>query len=522
MALVPALTGAAVAALTAELLSHPKSTPPSDDDAERIFITQREIKTAIDPQFGDLLPLPPSEPGSPDSPPLENGELPTLPTSQPGSISETGDGINTDLIGSEKMTPKASNSAVSEATAEDEPTNEKVLSQPFASTTSKKGKKKRARRDIVEEEYSSLVEKLPQETTLEPEVIIEEVTATVEDAQTEESTAKGELPAEALVVDTPAQDDLAEWGGTSGKKGKKAKRSSKDSVLSATLPLELRGAMLPILKPEEEVAFSRQQSRARYYAPSALSEGNEPLRHAYPKHEMTIGTGGLAKQTIIKDGAPERWEKDPVHTVRIDIVDPEQFKADTGIKHISFQQKKRSANSGLPAPRPGPIVRDPAGLDQRLPSFAVLVQQTPVHNESNTHNDPAAVLASVPAQEPALNALTGGKGGHAPSKIEQEALATGGDNVAIQVFYTGEECGGDIFDLFAGAGESPCTKMNSDGGSVGWFPYTSGKGIHVASNDRCGNQANYFGPNEQGYHHGTANVWQGQIQAFKVSDNIKW
>ena len=44
-------------------------------------IVARAIKPAIDPQYGDLLPLPPSEPGSPVKSPEE--ELPSLPESRP-------------------------------------------------------------------------------------------------------------------------------------------------------------------------------------------------------------------------------------------------------------------------------------------------------------------------------------------------------------------------------------------------------------------------------------------------------
>ncbi|TPX14176.1 uncharacterized protein E0L32_000570 [Thyridium curvatum] len=43
-------------------------------------IVQRAIKPAIDPQYGDLLPLPPSEPGSPTS---ELSDFPALPDSRP-------------------------------------------------------------------------------------------------------------------------------------------------------------------------------------------------------------------------------------------------------------------------------------------------------------------------------------------------------------------------------------------------------------------------------------------------------
>ncbi|EGX91781.1 involucrin repeat protein [Cordyceps militaris CM01] len=48
-------------------------------------IAPRAIKPAIDPQYGDLLPLPPSEPGSPGS---EPSDLPALPDSRPNTPPE--------------------------------------------------------------------------------------------------------------------------------------------------------------------------------------------------------------------------------------------------------------------------------------------------------------------------------------------------------------------------------------------------------------------------------------------------
>ncbi|KAG8421424.1 hypothetical protein J3458_003307 [Metarhizium acridum] len=59
-----------------------KSKESEDFDPE---IFPRAIKPAIDPQYGDLLPLPPSEPGSPKSLP---GDLPTLPDSRPDTPTE--------------------------------------------------------------------------------------------------------------------------------------------------------------------------------------------------------------------------------------------------------------------------------------------------------------------------------------------------------------------------------------------------------------------------------------------------
>ncbi|KAK1752426.1 hypothetical protein QBC47DRAFT_57529 [Echria macrotheca] len=101
--------GATVAAIATEL-SLPKATPASAEEEEEEqkanpqqhqrersvsygsqvvdpeIVVQRVIKPAIDPQFGDLLPLPPSEPGSPYLP-LED-ELPELPESRPDTPPE--------------------------------------------------------------------------------------------------------------------------------------------------------------------------------------------------------------------------------------------------------------------------------------------------------------------------------------------------------------------------------------------------------------------------------------------------
>lgn len=59
-----------------------KSGGLEDFDPE---IAPRAIKPAIDPQYGDLLPLPPSEPGSPKTPPED---LPALPDSRPDTPPE--------------------------------------------------------------------------------------------------------------------------------------------------------------------------------------------------------------------------------------------------------------------------------------------------------------------------------------------------------------------------------------------------------------------------------------------------
>ncbi|KAF6827880.1 involucrin repeat protein [Colletotrichum musicola] len=61
------------------------ASPSRDVDILDPEITQRAIRPAIDPQYGDLLPLPPSPmpPSSPGSPTQELEELPALPDSRP-------------------------------------------------------------------------------------------------------------------------------------------------------------------------------------------------------------------------------------------------------------------------------------------------------------------------------------------------------------------------------------------------------------------------------------------------------
>ncbi|KAH8884452.1 hypothetical protein GQ53DRAFT_770818 [Thozetella sp. PMI_491] len=54
-------------------------------------IVERAIKPAIDPQYGDLLPLPPSEPGSPQF--ERDPELPPLPDSRPDTPPEEREGL---------------------------------------------------------------------------------------------------------------------------------------------------------------------------------------------------------------------------------------------------------------------------------------------------------------------------------------------------------------------------------------------------------------------------------------------
>lgn len=91
---------AGAAAVAASSISRSNATHRSSDDTRGVHqrsevtdkydnfdpeIIPRAIKPAIDPQYGDLLPLPPSEPGSPRSDPEE---LPTLPDSRPDTPPE--------------------------------------------------------------------------------------------------------------------------------------------------------------------------------------------------------------------------------------------------------------------------------------------------------------------------------------------------------------------------------------------------------------------------------------------------
>lgn len=59
-----------------------------DNDTVDPEVAARVFKPAIDPQYGDLLPLPPSTPGSPKAGPEDNLELPALPDSRPDTPPE--------------------------------------------------------------------------------------------------------------------------------------------------------------------------------------------------------------------------------------------------------------------------------------------------------------------------------------------------------------------------------------------------------------------------------------------------
>lgn len=68
---------------------HHRSVSYSSDRLDPEIVAQRrEIKVTIDPLFGDLIRLPPSEPGSPTLPPLEPSTLPALPLSRPDTPPE--------------------------------------------------------------------------------------------------------------------------------------------------------------------------------------------------------------------------------------------------------------------------------------------------------------------------------------------------------------------------------------------------------------------------------------------------
>ncbi|CAJ2501666.1 Uu.00g045190.m01.CDS01 [Anthostomella pinea] len=95
------LTGAAIALATQAFRS--KATDPTTEEEARSIpttpkrrsssppavefidpeIVEREIRPAIDPQYGDLLPLPPSTPGS--TVPVLGDDIPPLPESRPGT-----------------------------------------------------------------------------------------------------------------------------------------------------------------------------------------------------------------------------------------------------------------------------------------------------------------------------------------------------------------------------------------------------------------------------------------------------
>ncbi|KJZ77880.1 hypothetical protein HIM_02517 [Hirsutella minnesotensis 3608] len=90
---------ATVAAVAAAALARPYATASSADKEQHLMqtldepedldidpeIAPRAFKPAIDPQYGDLLPLPPSEPGSPWE---EAEDLPRLPDSRPDTPPE--------------------------------------------------------------------------------------------------------------------------------------------------------------------------------------------------------------------------------------------------------------------------------------------------------------------------------------------------------------------------------------------------------------------------------------------------
>ncbi len=66
----------------AEPAARPRTISQGSQVVDPEIVVQRIIKPAIDPQYGDLLPLPPSEPGSPKEFD-QSQELPALPDSRP-------------------------------------------------------------------------------------------------------------------------------------------------------------------------------------------------------------------------------------------------------------------------------------------------------------------------------------------------------------------------------------------------------------------------------------------------------
>lgn len=344
---------------------------------------------------------------------------------------------------SEPMVPETSLEATEPAPAEavDTAAAEEVLQQSedlwtMSSKKRKKDKKKKKSRVVDSEPCSDVATSCIEESAvLMPSETPDEGPNTA-DTITAEATEP--VPVE-TVESVPTEEAAAEdvWAMPS-KNSKKNKKRKKNDV-------DLDGG--PVLPPAETVSFEQGPEQdvasdtwpsAPKPAPRSLSDGHEPLRRAHPEHEMTIGTGGLVKQTIVKDDTPERWEEYPFQTVRIYIVDPDQFEADTGL-NIAPSNIIRAGSIGVPAPRTGPIVRDPEGLDPRLPSFAALIQLRPVHASPlarpvDEPNNPVAALASVPAHGPADNAaLAGNSDGQTSSKVRTEALVIGGNDVTSSV-----------------------------------------------------------------------------------------
>ena len=224
-----------------------------------------------------------------------------------------------------------------------------------------------------------------------------------------------ELPSSHVVtVVSDAACAVEEWDDVPVKKGKKAKKAKK-----------AKGSNRASIWDPEPDAGSQQPA--------------DPIEFV----EQTISTGGLIKQAIAKDLAPERWEATPFETVRIYIVDPEQFKAETSVDMLF--DRDGSGSRGLPVLRHPPIVRDPDGLDQRLPSFAVLMNQMSDQHGSLMNHSPmmsfvvrppsnlgntADALGSVPSRGMSLNEEEGGVDRRKTDKAEVEVPVMGEKSVA--------------------------------------------------------------------------------------------
>jgi len=224
-----------------------------------------------------------------------------------------------------------------------------------------------------------------------------------------------------------------------------AKKSKKDKKVKRRLYHEL-----------ETVSYRSQAVAAEIQGGTMVPDTQcSDVTHLPPSvprtQEQTISTGGLIQQAIVKDTAPERWEEDPFQTVRIYIVDPEQFKTETGI-NIS-PSKNSTGNRGLLGT--SPIVRDPTVLDQNLQSFAFLHQQMPGRDGNPTRNpiaspfsrplhernDSATAIASVAAHGQGQNPMEKSAVGQTRSKSELDAHVSrcGENNVVTKASKESDE-----------------------------------------------------------------------------------
>jgi len=240
---------------------------------------------------------------------------------------------------------------------------------------------------------------------------------------------------------TSPPTDIGDWE----EPGTRKKRDKKDKKVKRRLYHEL-----------ETVSYRSQAVAAEIQGGTMVPDTQcSDVTHLPPSvprtQEQTISTGGLIQQAIVKDTAPERWEEDPFQTVRIYIVDPEQFKAETGI-NIS-PSKNSTGNRGLLGT--SPIVRDPTVLDQNLQSFAFLHQQMPGRDGNPTRNpiaspfarplhernDSATAIASVAAHGQGQTPMKKSTVGQTRSKSELDAhvIRCGENNVVTKASKESDE-----------------------------------------------------------------------------------